>query len=127
MDIVQTLLEKKPQSGSESSTKITVSSTAKTPPGQGGSYFSTLGAGCGGASGSKKRPATDHSTQTLSQIKNRTAKTASKRLKTGGKTQELESLLSPAPQLVAKRDSWLDLEDYIHPSASQLSVLTEED
>ena len=70
-----------------------------------------------GASGTKKRPATDDSIQ----------KTAMKRLKAGGKTQDLESPPSPVPQISAKRDSWLELEAYVHPSASQLSVLSEVD
>ena len=70
-----------------------------------------------GASGTKKRPATDDSMQ----------KTAMKRLKAGGETQDLESPPSPVPQISAKRDSWLELEAYVHPSASQLSVLSEVD
>ena len=60
-----------------------------------------------GAPGTKKQGATVNSTE--------------KRLEAGGESQDMES---PAPQVSAKRDSWLELEAFIHPSASQLSVLS---
>ena len=63
-----------------------------------------------GAPGTKKHPATAISTN--------------KRLKAGGESQDVES---PAPQISAKRDSWLELEAFVHPSSSQLSVMSEVD
>ena len=63
-----------------------------------------------GATATKKHPATANSNQ--------------KRPDAGGESQDLEP---PAPQISAKRDSWLELEAFIHPSASQLSVMSEAD